>query len=683
MTTPLENLAINTIRTLAMDAVQAANSGHPGTPMALAPVAYLLYNERLKYAPQHPLWMARDRFVLSCGHASTLLYSMLHLAEVQQYENGRPTGELAVPMEHLQRFRQLGSRCPGHPEFGHTSGVEVTTGPLGQGLAMSVGLAMAGSWLAQKYNRDGNDLFGFRTYVLCGDGDMMEGVSNEAASLAGHLKLSNLCWIYDDNKITIEGETSLAFSEDVGKRFEALGWNVRKVADANDLSALRNALDAFDEEKERPTLIITKSVIGFGSPNKAGTADAHGAPLGEAEVALTKENLGWKFTEKFFVPQEVRELFAQGIGNRGAEQWTQWNADWEAYRQQYPQEASELEQIQAGELPSGWADQLAAWPEDAKGVASRNSSGKALNQLAAGIPWMLGGSADLAPSNKSDLVFPEAGDYSPENRGGRNFHFGIREFAMAAICNGMATTGLRSYCATFFVFSDYLRPAVRLSALMRLPVLYLFTHDSIGVGEDGPTHQPVEHLAALRAIPHMVVMRPADANEVRYAYEWFAENRSLPMALVLTRQNLPTFPRGEGGYACASQLTRGAYVLSEKVNPTTGTCDVILMGSGSEVQLCVEAQKQLEEKGIFARVVSVPSMELFAMQSPEYQESVLPINCRKRVAVEAGIEQGWRKWLGFEGIFIGMSDFGASAPYSQLYQHFGITTDAIVEAAQK
>lgn len=666
-----------------MDAVQAANSGHPGTPMALAPVAYLLYNERLKYAPQNPLWMARDRFVLSCGHASTLLYAMLHLSGVQQFENGQPTGELAVPIEHLQRFRQLGSRCPGHPEWGHTSGVEVTTGPLGQGLAMSVGLAMAGSWLAQKYNRDGKDLFGFRTYALCGDGDMMEGVSNEAASLAGHLKLSNLCWIYDDNKITIEGDASLAFSEDVGKRFEALGWNVLKVADVNDLHALRDALDAFDAEKERPTLIIVKSVIGFGSPNKAGTADAHGAPLGEAEVALAKENLGWNFTEKFFVPQEVRELFAQGIGTRGVELFDQWTADWEAYRKQYPQEASELEQIQAGELPSGWGDKLESWPENAKGVASRNSSGKALNQLAAGIPWLLGGSADLAPSNKSDLVFPEAGDYSPENRGGRNFHFGIREFAMAAISNGMATTGLRSYCATFFVFSDYLRPAVRLSAMMRLPVLYLFTHDSIGVGEDGPTHQPVEHLAAMRAIPHLVVMRPADANEVRYAYQWFAENRTLPMALVLTRQNLPTFPRGENACACACNVARGAYVLCEKVNPATGSCDVILMGSGSEVQLCVEAQKQLAEKGIFARVVSVPSMELFAMQSPEYQESVLPKSCTKRVAVEAGIEQGWRKWLGFEGIFIGMSDFGASAPYAELYSHFGITTDTIVAAAQR
>ncbi|MDO5113746.1 MAG: transketolase [Planctomycetia bacterium] len=683
MTMPLENLAINTIRTLAMDAVQAANSGHPGTPMALAPVAYLLYNERLKYAPQNPLWMARDRFVLSCGHASTLLYAMLHLSGVQQFEKGQPTGELAVPIEHLQRFRQLGSRCPGHPEWGHTSGVEVTTGPLGQGLAMSVGLAMAGSWLAQKYNRDGKDLFGFRTYALCGDGDMMEGVSNEAASLAGHLKLSNLCWIYDDNKITIEGDASLAFSEDVGKRFEALGWNVLKVADVNDLAALREALDAFDAEKERPTLIIVKSVIGFGSPNKAGTADVHGAPLGEAEVALAKENLGWKFTEKFFVPQEVRELFAQGIGTRGAELLDQWMADWEAYRKQYPQEALELEQIQAGELPSGWGDKLESWPENAKGVASRNSSGKALNQLAAGIPWLLGGSADLAPSNKSDLVFPEAGDYSPENRGGRNFHFGIREFAMAAISNGMATTGLRSYCATFFVFSDYLRPAVRLSAMMRLPVLYLFTHDSIGVGEDGPTHQPVEHLAAMRAIPHLVVMRPADANEVRYAYQWFAENRTLPMALVLTRQNLPTFPRGENTCACACNVARGAYVLCENVNPATGSCDVILMGSGSEVQLCVEAQKQLAEKGIFARVVSVPSMELFAMQSPEYQESVLPKSCTKRVAVEAGIEQGWRKWLGFEGIFIGMSDFGASAPYAELYSHFGITTDAIVTAAQR
>ncbi|MDO4569037.1 MAG: transketolase [Planctomycetia bacterium] len=686
MRLPLENLAINTIRTLSMDAVQAAKSGHPGAPMAQAPVAYLLYNERMKYNPAQPLWAARDRFVLSCGHASALLYSTLHLVGTQQFENGSPTGELAVRLEDLKNFRQLGSRCPGHPEFGHTSGVEITTGPLGQGLASSVGMAISAQWMAAKYNRD-KDLFGFNVYALCGDGCMMEGVSSEAASLAAHLKLANLCWIYDDNTITIEGDTSLAFSEDVAKRFDAYGWNVLKVADMNDLGALRDALDAFVEEKERPTLIIVKSVIGFGSPNKAGSHDVHGAPLGEEEIRLTKQNLGWVSEESFFVPDEVREVFRNGVQARGAQLYTEWEADFNDYCQKYPNEAQEIKTLLAGALPEGWDAGIGQmWSADEKGTASRNSSGKVLNQLAQGIPWLLGGSADLAPSNKSNLTFPEAGDFSWENRAGRNFHFGVREFAMGAICNGIATCGLRSYGATFFVFCDYLRPAMRMSALMKLPVLYIFTHDSIGVGEDGPTHQPVEHLASLRAIPNMVVLRPADANEVRYAYRWYAENKTSPVALILTRQDLPTLRRSlepEGdACACSCGVLKGAYVLRDATNPATNLPDAILMASGSEVHLCLDAQKRLAADGIFARVVSVPSMEIFERQTQEYKESVLPSLVRNRVAVEAGIELGWRKYLRCSGKFIGMDDFGASAPFKKLYEYFGITTDAIVSAVK-
>ena len=679
MAQSVENLAINTIRTLSMDAVQAAKSGHPGAPMGLAPVAYLLYNERMKYDPAHPLWEARDRFVLSCGHASAMLYATLHLTGVLQYENGQPIAELAVPMEHLQKFRQLGTRCPGHPELGLTSGVEATTGPLGQGLATSVGMAAAGRWMAARYDREGQKLFGFNVYSLCGDGCMMEGVSSEAASLAGHLRLSNLCWIYDDNQITIEGSTSLAFSEDVAQRFEAYGWQVLRVADVNDLEALRNAFDAFEDETERPTLIIVRSVIAYGSPNKAGTAEAHGAPLGEEEVALTKQQLGWTYAEKFAVPDEVRRLFTLGVQARGAVHFAAWSAMFEAYAAKYPEAAKELQMIQNGDMPSGWDADMQPWGADAKGTASRNSSGKALNQLAKHVPWILGGSADLGPSNKSVLTFEGAGDFTAENPAGRNFHFGVREFAMAAFCNGLATVGLRSYCATFFVFCDYLRPAIRLSALMGLPVLYIFTHDSIGVGEDGPTHQPVEHLASLRAIPNLVVFRPCDANEVMMAYRWYAKDKDRPIALVLTRQDLPTLPRGTEGFHCACGVHKGAYVLSDSVRPETGRPDVILMGSGSEVSLCLEAQKRFGEKNVFARVVSVPCFELFDAQSAEYRESVLPAACTRRIAVEAGVEQGWGKYLGAEGVFVGMTGFGASAPAKKLFEHFGITADAIVE----
>jgi len=686
MTLPVENLAINTIRTLVMDSVQAAKSGHPGTPMSMAPVAYLLFNELLNFDPAHPLWTQRDRFVLSSGHGSTLIYSILHLAGVEQFENGKPTGEKAVRIEDLKNFRQLNSRCPGHPEYGHTSGVEVTTGPLGQGLAMSVGQAIASKWFSAKYARDGKDLFGFNVYSLCGDGCMMEGISSEAASLAAHLKLDNLCWIYDANQITIEGSTELAFTEDVGKRFESYGWNVVRVEeDVNDLDALRSAFAEFKAEKTRPTLIIVKSVIGYGSPNMAGTAKVHGAPLGEEEIKLTKEFLGWNY-EKFTVPEEVAKLFADGIQSNGAKAYAEWEKAYAEYCVRYPQEAEELQKIAAGELPENWDEGISKmWEADEKGTASRNSSGKALNQLAAGIPWMLGGSADLAPSNKSNLTFDGAGDFGPENYAGRNFHFGIREFAMAAIANGMATCGIRSYCATFFVFCDYLRGALRLSCLMNLPVLYILSHDSIGVGEDGPTHQPVEQLAALRSMPNLVVMRPCDANEVRFAYRWYAENKKSPVCMVVTRQDLPTLPRAiepSGDVcACSCGVQKGAYVIRDAKNPATGTFDVILMGTGSEVHICLSAQKILAEQGIFARVVSMPSMELFETQTAEYRESILPSSCTRRVAVEAGLRFGWDRYLGPNGKFIGMTGFGASAPFKQLYEFYGITAENVVKAA--
>ena len=688
MTLPVETLAINTIRTLVMDSIQAAKSGHPGTPMSMAPVAYLLYNEIMNYDPAHPLWSQRDRFVLSSGHGSTLLYSVLHLAGVEQYENGKPTGEKAVRIEDLKSFRQLNSRCPGHPEYGHTTGVEVTTGPLGQGLAMSVGHAIASKWFSAKYACDGKDLFGFNVYALCGDGCMMEGISSEAASLAGHLKLSNLCWIYDSNKITIEGSTDLAFSEDVPARFKAYGWNVVQVEeDVNDLDALRRAFAAFKAETERPTLIMVKSVIGYGSPNLAGTAKVHGAPLGEEEIVLTKQFYGWNY-EKFAVPEEVSKLFADGIQANGAKAYAQWEKDYADYCAKYPEKAEELRQIAAGELPAGWdAGIQQMWEPSEKGDASRNSSGKVLNQVAAGIPWMIGGSADLAPSNKSNLTFEGAGDFGPGNYAGRNFHFGIREFAMAAICNGMATCGIRSYCATFFVFCDYLRGALRLSCLMRLPVLYIFSHDSIGVGEDGPTHQPVEQLAALRSMPNLVVFRPCDANEVRFAYRWYAENQKSPVCMIVTRQNLPTLERAKEPTgdvcACSCGVSKGAYVIRDAKNPATGTCDAILMGSGSEVHVCLDAQKILASKGVYARVVSVPSMELFERQSAEYRESVLPKAVTRRVAVEAALQFGWDRYIGPEGKFVGMTDFGASAPYKQLFEYYGITAENVAKVAME
>ena len=674
----IEQLAINTIRTLSMDGVQAANSGHPGTPMALAPAAYLLFNEVMSYDPAQPAWPNRDRFVLSCGHASMLLYSVLHLSEVKQLgSDGSPTSEPAVSLDAIRQFRQWGSRCPGHPEFGHTSGVETTTGPLGQGVANSVGMAIASRWLAARYNKPGFDLFDFNVYAICGDGDMMEGVSGEAASLAGHLKLSNLCWIYDDNHITIEGNTSLAFNEDVPARFKSYGWNVVCLDDVNDLDGLRNAIKTFQKTSDRPTLVKVRSVIGFGAPNKADSHDAHGAPLGDEEIRLTKQAYGWPENEKFLVPSEVLAHFRNGIGSRGQKLFADWKAQFAKYKTQYPELAAELELIERRELPKGWDANIETFPADAKGIASRSSSGKVLNQIAKNVPWLLGGSADLAPSNNTKLGFEGAGDLQAASPAGRNFHFGIREHAMGSICNGMSLCGLRSFGATFFVFADYMRPPIRLAALMGLPVFYVMTHDSIGVGEDGPTHQPIEHLASLRAIPNLLVIRPCDANEVAEAYRTVVPLKNQPAILVLTRQNLPTFDRTK--YASAEGLKRGGYVLADAAD---GKPDVILIGTGSEVSLCVSAYDKLTAEGVKVRVVSMPSWELFNAQPIEYRDSVLPPNVTRRVGVELGIKQGWEQYIGRCGKFIGMTGFGASAPVGVLLKQYGITVENIVAAAK-
>ncbi|NLF67623.1 MAG: transketolase [Candidatus Anammoximicrobium sp.] len=670
-------LAINTIRTLSMDAVQKANSGHPGTPMSLAPVAYAVWNRQMRYDPEHPWWPARDRFVLSCGHASMLLYSLLHLVGVRKVERGQVLDQPAVSLDDIRNFRQLGSPCAGHPEYGDAAGIEMTTGPLGQGIATSVGMALAGQWFAARYNQPGFDLFGYDVYALCGDGDMMEGVGCEAASLAGHLKLSNLCWIYDDNGITIEGHTDLAFSEDVAKRFRGLGWNTVTVEDANDVAAMEAALAAFRACHDRPTLIVVRSVIGYGSPNKANTHDAHGAPLGEDEIRLTKRAYGWPEDQSFLVPEGVREHFAEGIGARGRQLHADWAAKFALYEATHPQLAAELTRIWARQLPDGWDKDIPVFPADAKGLASRVSSGQVLCAVAKNVPWLVGGSADLAPSNNTLLKVDKAGHFSAQERGGRNLHFGIREHGMGSVCNGMALSGLRPFGGTFFVFSDYMRPAMRLAAMMHQSVLYVLTHDSIGLGEDGPTHQPVEHLAACRAIPGLLVFRPADANEVAESYRQILAIADRPAALVLTRQNLPTLDRSK--CAAASGVARGGYVLLDAPN---GQPDVILIGTGSEVPLCLEAQQKLAAEGVAARVVSMPCWELFDAQDQAYRDSVLPPQVTARVAVEAGIRQGWDRYLGSRGRFVGMSGFGASGPFKQLYERFGITASGIVAQAQ-
>lgn len=662
------HLAINTIRTLSMDAVQKANSGHPGTPMALAPVAYSLWNDHLNYDPEHPDWPGRDRFVLSCGHASMLLYSVLHLAGVKN-----PDGTPAVSIEDIKNFRQMGSPCAGHPEHGEAGGIETTTGPLGQGIANSVGMAISSKWMRENYQFAG---CGFSVYALCSDGDIMEGVGMEAASLAGHLKLDNLCWIYDDNQITIEGRTDLAFSENVADKFESMGWQVVTIEDANDLAAIDTAFNQFKQTGDRPTLIVLKSIIGYGAPNKQDTASAHGAPLGEEEIALAKEAYEWS-EEKFSVPLGVMELFADNLGQRGREAYQQWETAWSDFEAGHADAAADLQAIFERRLPDEWEAALPVFPADAKGMATRVSSGKVLNALAGPIGWLIGGSADLAGSNKSLIEDADAGHFSGDDFGGRNFHFGIREHAMGSICNGMSLCGLRSYGATFAVFTDYMRPAMRLSGLMHQPVLYILTHDSIGLGEDGPTHQPVEHLAACRAIPNLLVMRPADANEVSQCYAAAMSETGRPTAMFLTRQNVPTLDRETLGDAAGA--LRGGYILKEGgENP-----DVILMGSGSEVEICLEAAALLAEEQIVARVVSLPCFELFEEQSHDYRESVLPSGVVARVAVEAGIEMGWLRFLGNHGRFVGMNGFGASAPYEELYEHFGITASHVCRAAKE
>jgi transketolase len=677
-TKELQTLSINTIRTLSMDAVQKANSGHPGTPMAMAPVAYTLFQQFLRYDPQNPVWPNRDRFVLSIGHASMLLYSILHLTGVKQLDaNDEPTDEPAVSLDEIKRFRQLNSKTPGHPEYHWTSGVETTTGPLGQGVANSVGMAIAGKWLAATYNRPEFELFNFDVYALTGDGCMMEGVSSEAASLAAHLKLSNLCWIYDSNRITIEGKTDLAFTEDVGARFAAYGWNVLEVADVNDLEALKKAIQGFKDENERPTFIVAHSHIGYGAPNKQDTHGAHGEPLGEDEITLTKKFYGWE-EEKFFVPDAVRQDFADGVGKRGAELHSEWVAKFNGYKEQYPELAEQCILMQKREVPEGWDADLPEFPADPKGMAGREASGKVLNAIAKHVPWLIGGSADLAPSTKTLLTFEGAGHFQANNYAGRNFHFGVREHAMGSIVNGMSLTKIRAYGAGFLIFSDYARAALRLSAIMEIPTIHVFTHDSIGVGEDGPTHQPIEQVMSLRMIPGFMIIRPADANEVTEAWRVIMNLKHAPVALALTRQALPTFDRTK--YAAASGVAKGAYVLADAED---GKPDVLLMASGSEVYLCIDAYEQLKADGIKARVVSFPCWELFEKQSQEYKDSVLPPEVNARVSVEQGVSFGWERYVGREGAKIGMTTFGASAPFSALQKYFKFTPENIIEAAKQ
>ena len=678
----MEQLAINTIRTLCMDAVQQANSGHPGTPMALAPVAYCLWQRFLRFDPQHPLWPNRDRFVLSVGHASTLLYALLHLTGVKavnpKYE---VLGDLSVPLDDLKKFRQLGSRCPGHPEYRWTSGVEATTGPLGQGIAMTVGMAIAARWKTAHFSRPNFDLFTHKVYALCGDGCIMEGISSEAASLAGHLKLSNLCWIYDNNKITIEGSTALAFTEDVATRFLGYGWNILRVSDANDLDLLARAFTTFQETHDRPTLIIVDSHIAYGAPTKQDTSAAHGEPLGEDEVRATKRNYGWPEDAKFLVPDGVREHFQAGIGARGAKLRDEWLDLFERYHAVYPNLAEQGWRMLQRELPDGWDRSLPVFPPNGKGIATREASGQVLNAIARNVPWVMGGSADLGPSCKTQLTFEGAGDLSAANPEGRNIHFGIREHAMGAILNGLSLSRLRPYGSGFLIFSDYSRPAMRLSALMEIPVIHIFTHDSIGVGEDGPTHQPIEQLASLRAIPGLTTFRPADANEVVEVWRVIMRYRHRPVALILSRQALPVIDRTR--YASAEGVARGAYVLAEAEN---GRPDVLLLATGSEVALCLAARERLQADGIQARVVSMPSWEVFEQhcrELPEYREHVLPTNVKARVSVEQASEFGWERYVGSTGHMIGMNTFGASAPLKELQTKFGFTPDRIVEAAKE
>ncbi|WP_458759444.1 transketolase [Afipia sp. TerB] len=672
----MDDLCVNTIRTLTIDAVQKANSGHAGTPMGMAPVAYTLWQDVLRYDPADPLWPNRDRFVLSAGHASLLLYSLIHLSSIRRVHDGKVTNEAAVSLDDIKAFRQIDSVTPGHPEYGHTTGIETTTGPLGQGCGNSVGMAIASRWLGATYNTPQHAVFDFDVYTICSDGDLMEGVASEAASLAGHLGIDNLCWIYDSNTVTIEGHTELAFSENVAERFRGYGWHIVHVPDANDRRRVREALDEFKDTTGRPTLIVVNSIIGYGSPDKQNTSAIHSDALGEEEVRKTKKFLGWPEDAQFLVPDGVMDCFAQGIGQRGAKLRADWDKSFAAWRKDHAGKANEIERCLRHDLPDGWDRDLPEFKADAKGIATREASGKVLNVLAERMPWIVGGSADLAPSTKTKLSFDGAGAIEKGSPGGGNMHFGVREHAMGAIVNGMGLCHLRAFGATFLIFSDYMRPPIRLAALMKLPVFHVFTHDSIGVGEDGPTHQPIEQLAGLRAIPDLVVLRPADANEVREAYRVIMALKDQPAALALSRQPLPIFDRSK--YASADGVARGAYVLAD---PDQGPPQVILIGTGSEVQLCVAAHEELKSRGIPSRVVSMPSWDLFEKQDKAYRDHVLPPEIRARVAVEQGSPLGWDRYAGPDGEIIAMHRFGASAPLKDLLTKFGFTSEKVIGAA--
>jgi transketolase len=661
----LEQLIINTIRTLSIDAVQKANSGHPGTPMSMAPVAYTIWDKFIHHNPRNPDWPNRDRFVLSAGHASMLLYSILHISGY------------GVSLNDIKTFRQLHSKCAGHPEYGLTPGIETTTGPLGQGVATSVGMAIAEKWLGTYFNRPGHEIVNYKIFSLAGDGCMMEGISGEAASLAGHLGLGNLIWIYDNNHITIEGHTALAFSEDVAARFMGYNWHVQRVGDANDLELLEESFQRALDEADQPSLIIVDSHIGYGSPNKQDTSAAHGEPLGEQEIRKTKVNYGWDPNKKFYVPEEVK-AYRNSVIERGEKVEDEWKTKFSRYEFEYPQLAKQFKLIQNREMPAGWDSCLPKFPPDPKGPATRVSNGKVLNAIATNIPWFIGGAADVGPSTKTYI--DNASSFEKNVYSGRNFHFGIRENAMAAVANGMVLSKIRTYVACYFVFSDYMRASLRLSCLMQQPVIFIFTHDSIALGEDGPTHQPIEHLASLRALPNIEVIRPADANELSALWKYVMEVKDHPVALILTRQGVPTFDRSK--YAPAEGALRGAYIIADG----KGKPDIIMISTGSEVQLCLEAHERLKRRAIKSRVVSMPSMNLFEKQDAEYREEVLPGSIRTRLAVEAGSAFGWGRYIGIKGLdgsVIGMRNFGDSAPVHDLLKEFGLTSDHVVAEAKR
>jgi transketolase len=674
----IDEITINTIRTLTMDAVEKAQSGHPGTPMGMAPVGYVLWSRFLRYDPDRPDWPNRDRFVLSVGHASLLLYALLHLSGVREIDgDGRPTGQPAVSLDDIKQFRQLDSKTPGHPEYRLTTGVEATTGPLGQGCGNSVGMALAERWLAARFNRDDAILFDHDVYALCSDGDMMEGVASEAASLAGHLKLSNLCWIYDNNHVTIEGGTPLAFSENVAERFRGYGWKVLHVADANDLDAVAGALETFRQTEEAPTLIVVDSVIGWGSP-VAGTSKAHSDPMGAEAIRQTKRAYGWPEDSQFLVPPGVMDHFRASIADRSRPLREAWDETLNCYHTEHPEFAGQLDHLLQGRLPEGWTRDIPEFAADATGMASRDAGGKVLNAIAHKMPALVGGAADLAPSTKTRLTFEGAGDLEADSEGGRNMHFGVREHAMGAIANGMALSCLRPFTATFLVFSDYMRPPIRLAAIMKLPTIFVFSHDSIGVGEDGPTHQPVEHLAALRAIPGLNVIRPADANETAEAWRVATTRTRMPSCIILSRQKLPTIDRSR--YALADQLAKGAYVLADAAG---GDPELLLLATGSEVSLALGAHEQLAAEGVHSRVVSMPCWSLFEQQPKSYRDAVLPPSVRARVAVEQACSLGWDRYVGPDGATVTMSTFGASAPFAKLKEKFGFTVDHVIKVARR